>query len=140
MASSLSNTPFSALFQATQRGRYITFFTLIGDISRRQVIFHVGRCYFTSSSKSRNTHEISDIFHFAAIHFLPERHSAMVLIFIYICMYVYHFFSMVPSRVHLQKTLTVQRAQRTGHFIQEGVALTNSADNTIAHTLWKKGI
>ena len=28
---------------ATQRGRYITFFTLVGDISRRQVIFHVGR-------------------------------------------------------------------------------------------------
>ena len=43
MASSLSNTPFSALLQATQRGRYITFFTLVGDISRRQVIFHVGR-------------------------------------------------------------------------------------------------
>ena len=30
---------------ATQRGRYITFFTLVGDtISHRQVIFHVGRC------------------------------------------------------------------------------------------------
>ena len=43
MASSLSNTPFSALLQATQRGRYITFFTLVGDISRRQVIFHIGR-------------------------------------------------------------------------------------------------
>ena len=43
MASSLSNTPFSALLQATQRGRYITFFTLVDDISRRQVIFHVGR-------------------------------------------------------------------------------------------------
>ena len=28
---------------ATQRGSYITFFTLVGDISRRQVIFHVGR-------------------------------------------------------------------------------------------------
>ena len=28
---------------ATQQGRYITFFTLVGDISRRQVIFHVGR-------------------------------------------------------------------------------------------------
>ena len=26
-----------------QRGSYITFFTLVGDISRRQVIFHVGR-------------------------------------------------------------------------------------------------
>ena len=44
-----------------------------------------------SSCKSRNTHEISDIFHFAAIHFLPERHSAMILIYIYIyvCMYVH---------------------------------------------------
>ena len=65
MASSLSNTPFSALFQAT----------LVGDISCRQVIFHVGRQYFTSSSKSRNTREISDIFHFAAIHFLPEENG-----------------------------------------------------------------
>ena len=37
---------------------------LVGDISRRQA----------------NTCEISDIFHFTAIHFLPERHSAMVLI------------------------------------------------------------
>ena len=36
----------------------------VGDISRRQA----------------NTYEISDIFHFTAIHFLPERHSAMVLI------------------------------------------------------------
>ena len=36
-----------------------------------------------SSSKSWNTREISDIFHFAAIHFLPERYSAMVLIYIY---------------------------------------------------------
>ena len=35
-----------------------------------------------SSSKSRNTREISDIFHFSAIHFLPERHSAMVLVYI----------------------------------------------------------
>ena len=35
--------PFSALLQATQQGRYITFFTLVGDISRRQVIFHIGR-------------------------------------------------------------------------------------------------
>ena len=75
MASSLSNTPFSALFQATQQGRYITFFMLVGDISCRQVIFHVGRRYFTSSSKSRNTREISDIFHFAAIHFLPEENG-----------------------------------------------------------------
>ena len=32
-------------------GDYITFFTLVGDISCRQVIFHVGRWYFTSSSK-----------------------------------------------------------------------------------------
>ena len=36
----------------------------VGDISRRQA----------------NTREISDLFHFTAIHFLPERHSAMVLI------------------------------------------------------------
>ena len=36
-----------------------------------------------SSSKSRNTREISDIFHYSAIHFLPERHSAMVLIYIF---------------------------------------------------------
>ena len=79
-----SNTPFSALLQATQRGRYITFFTLVGNISRRQVIFHVGTRYFTLSGKSRNTREISDIFHFAAVHFLPERHSAMVLIYIYL--------------------------------------------------------
>ena len=40
--------------------------TSVGDISRRQA----------------NTREISDIFHFTAIHFLPERHSAMVLIII----------------------------------------------------------
>ena len=52
-----------------QRRSYITFFTLVGDISRRQA----------------NTREISDIFHFTAIHFLPERHSAMVLIY-----YIYH--------------------------------------------------
>ena len=26
--------------------------------------------------------KISDIFHFAAIHFLPERHSAMILMYI----------------------------------------------------------
>ena len=39
-----------------------------------------------SSSKLRNTREISDTFHFAGIHFLPERHSAMVYIYIY--MYV----------------------------------------------------
>ena len=56
-------------------GRYITYFTFVGDISRHQVIFHV-------ASKSRNTREISDIFHFSAIHFLPERHSAMVLGFV----------------------------------------------------------
>ena len=37
-----SNTTFSALLQATQRGCYITFFTLVGDILRRQVIFHIG--------------------------------------------------------------------------------------------------
>ena len=62
---------------------YNFFHVGIGDISHCQVIFHVGRLYFTSSSKSRNAREISDIFHFAAIHFLPERHSAMVLIYIY---------------------------------------------------------
>ena len=28
---------------ATQRGSYITVFTMVGDISRRQVTFHVGR-------------------------------------------------------------------------------------------------
>ena len=28
---------------ATQRGRYITFFKLVDDISCRQVIFHAGR-------------------------------------------------------------------------------------------------
>ena len=50
-----------------QRGSYITFFTLVGDISHRQA----------------NTREISNIFHFTAIHFLPERHSAMVLMYIY---------------------------------------------------------
>ena len=27
----------------TKLGSYITLFTLVGDISRRQVIFHVGR-------------------------------------------------------------------------------------------------
>ena len=66
---------------ATQWGRYITFFTL-------EVIFHVVKWYFTSvgdiSRRQANTREISDIFHFTAIHFLPERHSAMVLIYIYV--------------------------------------------------------
>ena len=74
---------------ATQLERYITFFTFVGDISCRQVIFHGGRWYFTSSSKSRNTREICDIFRFTAIHFLQERHSAMVLMYIYIlCRYI----------------------------------------------------
>ena len=41
---------------ATQRGCYITFFTSVGDISLCQA----------------NTREISNIFHFIAIHFLPE--------------------------------------------------------------------
>ena len=41
----------------------------VGDISHRQA----------------NPREISDMFHFTAIHFLPERHSAMVLICIYMC-------------------------------------------------------
>ena len=40
-AITLANTPFSALLQATQRGRYITFFTLVGDIPRRQVILEM---------------------------------------------------------------------------------------------------
>ena len=35
--------PCSNIFHGTQRGRYITFFMLVGDISRRQVIFHIGR-------------------------------------------------------------------------------------------------
>ena len=54
---------------ATQRGRYITFFTLVGDISRRQANRGI-------PVKSM------DIFHFAAIHFLPERHSAKVLVIV----------------------------------------------------------
>ena len=62
---------YNILIPWLQRGSYITFFTLVGDISRRQVIFHVGR--------QANTREISDIFHFTAIHFLPEQNSAMVL-------------------------------------------------------------
>ena len=37
-----------------------------------------------SSSKLQNTREISDTFHFAGIHFLPERHSAMVYIYVYV--------------------------------------------------------
>ena len=52
------------------------------------MIFHVVKGYFTSvgdiSRRQANSREISDIFHFTAIHFLPERHSAMVLIYIYI--------------------------------------------------------
>ena len=48
-------------------GAISLLFTLVGDISRRQA----------------NTREISDIFHFTAIHFLPERHSPMVLIYIF---------------------------------------------------------
>ena len=47
---------YNILIPWLQRGSYITFFTLVGDISRRQA----------------NTREISDIFHFTAIHFLPE--------------------------------------------------------------------
>ena len=57
---------------ATQWGSYITFFTLVGDnftsvgdISRRQA----------------NTREVSDIFHFTAIHYgTSYGHSAMVLV------------------------------------------------------------
>ena len=52
------------------------------------MIFHVVKWYFTSvgdiSRRQANTRVISDIFHFTAIHFLPERHSAMVL---YICLW-----------------------------------------------------
>ena len=68
---------YNILIPWLQRGSYITFFTLVGDISRRQVIFHVGS---DISRRQANTREISDIFHFTAIHFLPERHSAMVLV------------------------------------------------------------
>ena len=35
------------------------------------------------SRRQANTRVISDIFHFTAIHFLLERHSAMVLIYLY---------------------------------------------------------
>ena len=34
---------YNILIPWLQRGSYITFFTLVRDISRRQVIFHVGR-------------------------------------------------------------------------------------------------
>ena len=54
-------------------GRYITFFMLVGDISRRQANHEIPVKY-------------PIYFIFATIHFLPERHSAMVLI--YICMLV----------------------------------------------------
>ena len=57
---------YNILIPWLQRGSYIIFFMLVGDVSRRQA----------------NTREVSDIFHFTAIHFLPERHSAMVLIYI----------------------------------------------------------
>ena len=67
---------------ATQRGSYITFFTLVGDISCRQVIFtSVGDI----SRRQANTRDISDILHFTAIDFLPERHSTNVYINICIC-------------------------------------------------------
>ena len=59
MASSLSNTPFSVLLQATQRGRYITFFTLVGDI-------HVIKLYFMS---------IGDISHRQANCRIPVKYS-----------------------------------------------------------------
>ena len=36
-------TACAIIYMATQRGHYITFFTLVGDISCRQVIFHIGR-------------------------------------------------------------------------------------------------
>ena len=44
----------------------------VGDISRRL------------ANRGIPGREISDIYHFAAIHYLPERHSAMVLIYIFI--------------------------------------------------------
>ena len=50
-------------------------------------------------------------------------------------MYVCIVFSMVRSHARLRITLTVQR---TAHFTQAGVAPTNAADSSIAHTLWKK--
>ena len=66
---------------AAQRGRYITVFMLVGDISRRQVIFtSVGDISRRQANRGIPV-KISDIFHFAAIHFLPVRHSAMVLIY-----------------------------------------------------------
>ena len=42
------------------------------------------------SSRLGNTREIRDKFHFCAIHFLWERKSAMVLIYI---LYIYHKFA-----------------------------------------------
>ena len=47
---------------------------------------------------------------------------------------MYSFF-MVRSRVRLRITLTVQP---TEHFMWAGVALTNAADSSIAHTPLKK--
>ena len=46
-----------------------------------------------------------------------------------------HSFSMVHSRARLRIALT---AQRSAHFTWVGVALTNTTDSSIAHTLWKK--
>ena len=61
---------------ATQRGRHITFFTLVGDISRRQVILTSVGDISRRHANRVIPREISDLFHFAA---LPEQHSAMVL-------------------------------------------------------------
>ena len=50
-------------------------------------------------------------------------------------MYACIVFSIVHSRAHLRKTLTVRQ---TAYFMWVGVALTNAADSSIAHTPWKK--
>ena len=47
-----------------------------------------------SSSRLGNTREIRDIFHFCAIHFLWERKSAMVLIYIS----YFHYLDLIVSR------------------------------------------
>ena len=77
-------------------------FTSASDISRRQVIFHVGKWYCTPSSRLGFTREIRDIFHFYAIHFLWERKSAMVLIYIY--MYIRIAFS-IELRLRVSRSL-----------------------------------
>ena len=73
-----------------------------------------------SSSISLNTREISDIFHFAAMHFLPERHSAMVLIYIYMYVHMYSFFlyGTFRSRVRLLIPLTVRDKQNISRWAE----------------------